>query len=414
VSTGVVFCPADSFSREISNLAYGIKNLANSAAAPNANIAIVYGLYCMNITNPDIIAPGTDIARRFDQNPVLRPADLKPSMAGMKIQCLLNPGVFTYNNKTWLLLRVAEMPEQEAGKISFPVYNSAGKIEILTFDKADPDLDLADPRVIAYKGKDYLTTLSHFWLVCSDDGLHFYEPEGYAPIFGQGRLEAYGIEDCRVTKIDSTYYLTYTAVSAYGVGVGMMSTDDWKSFDRKGMILQPHNKDCAIFEEKINGKYYALHRPSSPSLGGNYIWLAESPDLIHWGNHQCIATSRKGMWDSARVGAGAAPIRTREGWLEIYHGADEDHRYCLGALLLDLKDPSIVLARSEQPFVVPSAPYELTGFFGNVVFTNGHRVEGDRIRMYYGASDEVICGADLSIKEILKTLNYTHERKNIL
>ncbi len=170
------------------------------------------------------------------------------------------------------------------------------------------------------------------------------------------------------------------------------------------MILPPANKDCAIFEEKINGKYYALHRPSSPQLGGNYIWVAESPDLIHWGNHKCIATSRKGYWDSARVGAGAAPIKTKEGWLEIYHGANEKHRYCLGALLLDLTDPSKVIARSEQPLVEPTASYELTGFFGNVVFTNGHLVEGDRIRMYYGASDEVICGADLSINEILNTL----------
>ena len=170
------------------------------------------------------------------------------------------------------------------------------------------------------------------------------------------------------------------------------------------MIFPPHNKDCAIFEEKINGKYYALHRPSSPQLGGNYIWIAESPDLKHWGNHQCIATSRKGFWDSARVGAGAAPIKTKAGWMEIYHGANEKHRYCLGALLLDLNDPSKVLARSEHPLVEPTAEYELTGFFGNVVFTNGHIVQGDKIKMYYGASDEVICSAELSITEILQTL----------
>jgi beta-1,2-mannobiose phosphorylase / 1,2-beta-oligomannan phosphorylase len=139
-------------------------------------------------------------------------------------------------------------------------------------------------------------------------------------------------------------------------------------------------------------------------LGGNYIWIAESPDLVHWGNHKCVATSRKDKWDSARVGAGAAPILTPEGWLEIYHGANDNHRYCLGALLLDLKDPSTVLARSEEPIMEPIADYETTGFFGNVVFTNGHIVEGDKIRMYYGASDEVICGAELSINEILNSL----------
>ena len=104
------------------------------------------------------------------------------------------------------------------------------------------------------------------------------------------------------------------------------------------------------------------------------------------------------------MGAGAAPVRTDKGWLEIYHGANAENRYCLGALLLDLEDPSKVLARSEEPIMEPIAPYEKTGFFGNVVFTNGQCVEGDTIRMYYGASDEVICGATLSIREILASL----------
>jgi len=345
-----------------------------------------------------------DISKRLDQNPLLKPADLKPSSAGMKVECLLNPGVFKFNNKIWLLIRVAERPEQVEGQLSFPIYNEKGEIEIVRFDKNDPGLDFTDPRIINYKGKDYLSTLSHLRLVCSDDGKTFYEPEHYNPIFGKNRLETYGIEDCRVIEIDGTFNLTYTMVSDVGVGVGLIQTKDWMTFDRKGMIFPPHNKDCAIFGEKINGNYYALHRPSSPQLGGNYIWLAESPDLLHWGNHQCIATTRNTQWDSKRIGAGAAPIKTSEGWLEIYHGANSEHRYCLGALLLDLQDPSHVLARSEHPIMEPSAEYERTGFFGNVVFTNGHLVEGDIIRMYYGASDEVICGAEFSIQEILNSL----------
>lgn len=345
-----------------------------------------------------------DIAKRFSNNPILRPTSIRPSRADMKIECLLNPGVFTYDNKIWLLVRVAETPVQQEGKISFPVYDESGKIQILSFDKNDPNLVLTDPRVITYKGQDYLTTLSHLRLVCSTDGINFQEPRGYEPIFGQNKQEAYGIEDCRVVKVGDTYQLTFTEVSSYGVGVGLIQTQDWRRFRHRGMIFPPHNKDCAIFEERINGHYYALHRPSSPQLGGNFIWIAESPDLIHWGNHKCIATSRKGYWDSGRVGAGAAPIKTEEGWLEIYHGANEHNLYCLGALLLDLNDPSKVIARSEEPIMEPRESYELTGWFGNVVFTNGHLVEGDRVRMYYGASDEVICGADLSISEILKSL----------
>ncbi len=345
-----------------------------------------------------------DISRRFKKNPLLKPADIKPSSAGMVVECLLNPGVFEFDNKIWLLIRVAERPAQEEGIVSLPVYNENGKVEILRFDKKDEHLDMSDARIIRYKETDYLTTLSHLRLVCSEDGITFHQPPDYWPIFGNGAQEAFGIEDCRVTKIDKTYHLTYTMVSRYGVGVGLIQTVNWKTFNRLGMILPPHNKDCAIFGETINGKYFALHRPSSSQLGGNFIWIAESPDLLHWGNHTCIATTRPGKWDEARIGAGAAPIKTSQGWLEIYHGADANHRYCLGALLLDLENPSRVLGRSDEPIMEPTTPYELTGFFGNVIFTNGHRVEGDTLHVYYGASDEVICSAQFSIDEILQSL----------
>lgn len=345
-----------------------------------------------------------DYAKRDVKNPLLKPAQLKPMIEGMEIVCLLNPGVFRYDGRIWLLLRVAERPRQIEGRISFPVYDENGTIKVISFDKNDPELDASDPRVIGYRGKNYLTTLSYLRLVCSDDGINFYEDPAYPPIFGKGELESFGIEDCRVATTKDGFYLTYTEVSPVAVGVGLMHTTDFKHFTRHGMIFPPHNKDCALFEDKVGASYYAFHRPSSPELGGNYIWLAQSPDRLHWGNHRCVATTREGKWDSARVGAGASPIRTPRGWLEIYHGATHDHRYCLGALLLDLNDPSRVIARSEEPIMEPIAPYEQTGFFGNVVFTNGHYVEGDTIHLYYGASDEVICKATLSINEILATL----------
>ncbi|KQM75955.1 glycosidase [Pedobacter sp. Leaf216] len=347
----------------------------------------------------------TDIAKRFVENPILHPKDLLPSSAGLEIECLLNPGVFTFEGKIWLLIRVAERPAQQENVISFPVLKKGG-IEILAIAESDPDLNATDPRVINYKGADYLTTLSHLRLVCSDDGIHFYQPDAYPLLQGEGEDETFGIEDCRVAQINGTYYLTFTAVSEHGVGVGMRSTKDWKTFEYHGMIIPPHNKDCALFEEQINGKFYALHRPSSVALGGNYIWLAESPDGIHWGNHKCIIKTRAGFWDSARVGAGAAPIKTAAGWLEIYHGANEKHQYCLGAFLLDLNNPAKVLARTDQPIMVPTTDYELHGFFGEVVFTNGHLVSGDELTIYYGAADEFVCGAKFSIAEILETLKY--------
>ncbi|PCH54143.1 MAG: glycosidase [Flavobacteriaceae bacterium] len=346
----------------------------------------------------------TDIAKRNEQNPLVSPIDLWPSNKNMIIECLLNPGVFEYKGKIGLLIRVAERTIQKEGIVSVPIYNNEGDIKILDFNMDDPKLDASDARIINYDGVDYLTTISHLRLLFSKDGISFKESEEYPSIFGEGDYESFGIEDCRVAKIDNTYYLSYTMVSPNGVGVGLRTTKDWKIFKKKGMILSPHNKDCAIFEEKIKGMFYALHRPSSPELGGNYIWLSESPDAVHWGNHKCIAKTREGKFDSKRLGAGAAPIKTEKGWLEIYHGATAENRYCLGAILLDLDDPSKVIARSEEPIMEPIAEYEQTGFFGNVVFTNGNMVKGDTINMYYGASDEHVCMATFSINEILKTL----------
>lgn len=349
-----------------------------------------------------------DIAKRFGENPLLSPADLVPSKDGLEITCLLNPGTFRFDGKTWLIVRVAERPTQTDGIISFPVLDEKGTMSIVQIPKGDPELDDTDARVINYKGSDYLTTLSHLRLLCSENGTDFYEPDGYPRLNGEGKHETFGIEDCRVVEIDGTFYLTFTSVSPMGVGVGLRKTKDWKSFEKHGLIFPAHNKDCAIFEEKVNGKFYALHRPSSVDLGGNYIWIASSPDGIHWGQHECIIRTRPGKWDSKRVGAGAAPIKTDKGWLEIYHGANDEHQYCLGAFLLDLNDPTKVLARTDDAIMVPSEQYELTGFFGHVVFTNGHIVEddGDTSTLYYGAADEFVCGARFSIQEILSRLIY--------
>ena len=343
--------------------------------------------------------------KRFASNPIISTKDILPSNKDWKVECVLNPGAFEFDGKIWLLLRVAERPVQKDGIVSFPIHSEIGGFEIKEFNTNDPDLDVSDPRMVAYKDNLYLSTLSHLHLVSSDDGIHFTETkEILSRIFGSGVLETYGIEDCRVSKLGDRYYLTYTQVSEKGVGVGMMHTSDWQSFTREGMILPPHNKDCTLFEEKINGLYFCLHRPSGIGLGGNFIWVSSSPDLRHWGSHHCILQTREGMWDSARVGAGASPIKTSKGWLEIYHGADSNHRYCLGAILLDLNDPTKLLARSHQPLLEPTESYEQTGFFGHVVFTNGHIVKGDEITIYYGASDEVICGATLSISAILENL----------
>src|SRR5436189_1035 len=113
-----------------------------------------------------------DIAKRFAENPLLSPLDIPASHKDLQITCLLNPGVFRYDGKIWMIVRVAERPEQKGNTISFPVLTTAG-IEVIEISKDDPELDLKDARVINYKGIDYLTTLSHLRLVCSDEGHKF-------------------------------------------------------------------------------------------------------------------------------------------------------------------------------------------------------------------------------------------------
>jgi predicted GH43/DUF377 family glycosyl hydrolase len=345
-----------------------------------------------------------DLAQRFAQNPLLSPAQLNPSQPGLKIECLLNPGVFDYEGLTYLLVRVAERPEPQPGRVRVPIMED-GKLKILDWDATDPSLNISDPREYKYQGEGYLSTLSHLRLFASDDGITF-SPASIAPLWGEGILETFGIEDARVTTFeDGRFLITYTAVSSWGYGVGLRETSDWKNYLHHGLILSPSNKDAAIFDRKIDGRYVCLHRPSGVIVGGHYIWMAFSHDLTHWGGHRPMARTRPVMWDSARIGAGAAPIYTEKGWLEIYHGADQNSRYCLGALLLDLHEPWKVLARSLEPIMEPQAEYEQNGFFGKVVFTNGHLVNGDEITLYYGASDSVICGARFSIQRLLASLD---------
>ena len=346
-----------------------------------------------------------DIARRLQANPLVRPQDVKPSMPGLEVKCVLNPGAFRWKNKTWMLMRVAELQSLKPGIIGTPIMDSAapGGMRLFEVRRDDPNLANVGVHVFEYKKEKYLTTVSHLRLACSDDGEHF-AVAGTPTLLGQGALETFGIEDCRVSQIDDIYYLTFTAVSESGVGVGLITTRNWKTFRRHGMIFPPQNKDCALFERRFGSDFVCLHRPVGTELGGPYMWLARSKDLVHWGRYACIARTRPGQWDEERIGAGAAPIRTKEGWLCIYHGTDRTRRYCLGALLLDLKRPEQVLARSREPIMEPTAPYEAQGFFSNCVFTNGHVVDGDCVTVYYGAADSVVCGAQFSIRDILGTL----------
>jgi beta-1,2-mannobiose phosphorylase / 1,2-beta-oligomannan phosphorylase len=342
---------------------------------------------------------------RFANNPLIHPGDVAPSRPDFEVLCAFNPGATWYDNRKLLLVRVAERPVQEKGYLSTVITDLAtGHLNVLRYKLDDPDLDATDPRVFRYRGESYLTSLSHLRVATSQDGTNFtISPQ--PALTGSGVYETYGIEDARITRLEDGYYVNYTGVSALGVVTCLARTQDFKTFEKLGVIFGPDNKDVAIFPEKIGGRHYTLHRPAVRHLGTLAIWLASSENLLDWGRHRTIICPRSGKWDGERVGAGASPIRIPEGWLELYHGCDQNTRYCTGALLLDPEKPWEVIGRSEEPFLVPEAPYEREGLLPNIVFHSGLIENGDgTLDLYYGGGDFLTCGSRVSIKDILGTL----------
>ena len=343
---------------------------------------------------------------RYNKNPIITPAQVKPSRPDFEVIGAFNASAIKMNEEIILLIRVAERPVPDQDKYRVPLFDvKSEQITFLEFDKNDEDCDFSDSRWIRTKEKSYITSISHLRVARSKDGLNF-EIEETPAMAAANQYETYGIEDPRTVRIDGRYYITYSAISDIGITDCLAVTEDFKTFQRLGLIFHPDNKDVVIFPEKIEGKYYALHRPSTSVFGKPDIWIAESPDLLCWGNHRHLMGTREGYWDSGRVGASATPFKVAGGWLEIYHGATKDDRYCLGALLHHETRPWEIIARSKAPILEPKEIYETEGFLGGVVFTCGVIRDEEDIHIYYGAADTSICYAKSSLEEIMSSLEY--------
>lgn len=325
---------------------------------------------------------------------IVRPADVPTSRDDFEVIGAFNPGAVRTPEGVVLMVRVAERPsERRAGFTGLPRWDEEQGIVVDWV--ADDELESIDPRVVRVKatGLTRLTFISHLRVVRSRDGVHVDDFAG--PIFApESPLEEYGVEDPRITPLDGRYYITYVAVSRRGVATALASTDDFRTFQRHGVIFGPENKDVVLFPEKIGGDYAAIHRPSG---GAGFtrpgMWLARSPDLIHWGRHEHLLGPSTG-WDATRNGAGPPPVRVEGGWLLVYHGcsrpaqAGEVGVYAAGSLLLDAAKPSRIVRRGEQPWLVPERDFERDGFVPNVVFPTGIVEDGDDWLVYYGAADE--------------------------
>lgn len=227
--------------------------------------------------------------------------------------------------------------------------------------------------------------------------------------------ELWGIEDPRVTFIPelNKYAIVYTAYTRDGPGVALAFTEDFRSFDRYGVIMPPEDKDAALLPHRIGGNWAMIHRPVSAPRA--HMWISYSPDLHHWGSHKLMMEARRGSWwDANKIGLSPPPIETPEGWLVIYHGVKHTAAGCiyrLGLALFDLHSPEICLKRGDEWIFAPEELYEQHGDVVNVVFPCGYTIapDGDTIHLYYGAADTCIGLATGSLRALLEWLEQHDE-----
>ncbi|HBB49645.1 TPA: hypothetical protein DEQ22_01400 [Candidatus Nomurabacteria bacterium] len=221
-----------------------------------------------------------------------------------------------------------------------------------------------------------------------------------------------GCEDPRLTKIGKKIYMCYTAFDGIGparVAVTSISEKNfllrnWKW--EKPVVITPggfDDKDTCIFPEKTNGKYFILHRVENEICGDYLKSLNFKKEIVK----KCIRIlgPRINTWDSFKVGICAPPLKTKYGWLLLYHGVSKNHNtYRIGAVLLDMNDPAIILARTTDPIFEPEEPYETTGIINNVVFPCGMVEKDGLLYIYYGAADTVVGVATIELDTLLRAL----------
>jgi predicted GH43/DUF377 family glycosyl hydrolase len=306
----------------------------------------------------NLLYPKKEIVKRYKNNPILTADDMPFACSG-----IYNSGVVKFDGKYLMLCRVES-------------------------------IDISN----------------YFIPAISEDGYHFKVRKKPISLPKDEEFRKYTEEmiyDPRITEINGIYYVCFAAHSSYGVRIGMLKTKDFEKFESCGFISEPDNRNGVLFPEKIGGLYARLDRPILPNDKGD-IWISYSPDLVFWGKSKCVfKRGAHGHWYWQKIGAGAVPIKTAKGWLEIWHGvhvmARFQYVYHLGAMLLDLKDPSRMIARAKAPILSPREQYERVGLTSNVVFTSGAIVEEDgEVKIYYGGADTVQCVATARLDDLVQ------------
>ena len=243
----------------------------------------------------------------------------------------------------------------------------------------------------------YINSLGY---AVSADGIHFNRLEN--PILSNDvPQELRGPEDPRIVKIGSTFYMMYTGYGGRFDGdyrISLATSKNLIHWKRQGVMLDEPNKDASLLPEKVDGRYMLFHRRAPE------IWIAFSEDLKTWSDHQSVMSPvPESNWESDKIGLGGPPLKTDQGWLLIYHGVGGNpRRYSLGIALLDLDDPTRMIARQTSPILTPELDWEINGFVPNVVFSCGQVILGNDIYVYYGGADQVIGVAAMPLSDFNK------------
>ncbi len=285
--------------------------------------------------------------------------------------------------------------------------------------------------ILMYRCADWdIAHVRHLAVATSRDGVHF-ERLSDTPALSPAPdgWDAGALEDARIVKFGPWYVITYAAFPQYQgeywdwphkmryhapdrpdffpaalrknlTGTGLALTRDFRTFTRAGRITDPtdDDRDVILFPERIGGRFWRLSRPAfrvGPEYGceAPSIWIASSDDLLWWPNASLsLLSKRRYDWEGNKIGANTPPLRTDRGWLLLYHGvSDEDKQYRIGAMLLDLEDPTVVRHRTPDWLMEPTEEWEKKGYYNGVVFPCGAVVIDGRLHVYYGGGD-IHCG----------------------
>lgn len=281
--------------------------------------------------------------------------------------------------------------------------------------------------VVPYKGEfigvfraEQIDGVPHLYLGYSKDAINWtYDTNKiqFVNENGESYMPNYAY-DPRLIKVEDTYYIIW-CTDFYGAALGLAKTTDFKTFTRLENPFLPFNRNGVFFPRKMNGNFMLLSRPSdSGHTPFGDVFLSESPDLLYWGKHRHVmARGYKQWWQTLKIGGGAAPIETSEGWLMFYHGVTgtcNGYVYSMGACILDIDNPSIVKYRCNNFILTPEEWYEERGFVANVIFPCAALTDAEtgRIAIYYGAADSYVGLAFTTvdtIMEYVKENNFAYE-----